>query len=77
MWISNRKQAHNKQLLNKNEYVCNTVESYHCKDAGGTVRATGMEDNVTWTINKIEKFRDKKYMQLYAMTCTSRKDEDH
>ena len=32
----------------------NIVESYHPKDAGDVVRATGMEDKVTWATNKIE-----------------------
>lgn len=73
MWISYRKQAHNKQLLNKNEYVCNIVESYHPKDAGGTLRATGMEDNVTWTTNKIENFRDKNVCSCTQWTALQEK----
>lgn len=39
--------------------LCNTVEGYHPRDAGGIVRATGMEDKVTWATNKTEYSKDK------------------
>lgn len=42
-----------------NDMLCNTVEGYHPRDAGGIVRATGMEDKVTWATNKTEYSKDK------------------
>lgn len=37
-----------------NDTYGNAVEGFNPKDAGGIVRATGMEDKVTWATDQTE-----------------------